>query len=231
MILYDMHVHTKGISKCSLLSPEQLCDALKNEGTGGFVLTNHYGKRHCDMDFPLWLEKYRDEFYRVKEIAAKRGLRALFGIEVTLGSQDFLLYGVTPDSLFHSGSRPLWAFSLKELSDFAHSEGGLLIHAHPFRHKGTPADYTLLDGLEINCHPLYHNNWREEARQYADAHGLILTCGSDYHGDIYKAHCGVYLPERLQTETELGEYLRRGQPPLLLHDIDIEKALATQNNG
>ena len=61
--------------------------------------------------------------------------------------------------------------------------------------------------------------------------GLILTCGSDYHGDIYKAHCGVYLPERLQTETELGEYLRRGQPPLLLHDIDIEKALATQNNG
>ena len=97
MILYDMHVHTKGISKCSLLSPEQLCDALKNEGTGGFVLTNHYGKRHCDMDFPLWLEKYRDEFYRVKEIAAKRGLRALFGIEVTLGSQDFLLYGVTPE--------------------------------------------------------------------------------------------------------------------------------------
>ena len=92
MILYDMHVHTKGISKCSLLSPEQLCDALKNEGTGGFVLTNHYGKRHCDMDFPLWLEKYRDEFYRVKEIAAKRGLRALFGIEVTLGSQDFLLF-------------------------------------------------------------------------------------------------------------------------------------------
>ena len=113
MILYDMHVHTKGISKCSLLAAEQLCDALKNEGTGGFVLTNHYGKRHCDMDFPLWLEKYRDEFYRVKEIAAKRGLRALFGIEVTLGSQDFLLYGVTPDSLFHSGSRPLWAFSLK----------------------------------------------------------------------------------------------------------------------
>ena len=121
MILYDMHVHTKGISKCSLLSPEQLCDALKNEGTGGFVLTNHYGKRHCDMDFPLWLEKYRDEFYRVKEIAAQRGLRALFGIEVTLGSQDFLLYGVTPDSLFHSGSRPLWAFSLKELSDFCYT--------------------------------------------------------------------------------------------------------------
>ncbi len=223
MKLYDMHVHTKGISLCSRLSAAELCAALKSDRTDGFVLTNHYALHHCNAPLKEWLKKYEQEFYLTREEAERVGLQALFGIEVTLGQQDFLLYGVTPSCLYESGDKPLWDFSLAELSSFAHEQGALLIHAHPFRNGSTPADYRLLDGVEINCHPLYLHNMKAEVSAYAEAHRLVITCGSDYHGDIYKAHCGVWLPDGPLTEKELAAFLRKGQPKLLVHDIDIER--------
>ena len=229
MKLYDMHVHTRGISKCSRLSREELCQALKEDGSDGMVLTNHYAPHHVDRPFETWLEKYEQEYELTKEEAKQWGLKTLFGIEVTLGGrgvQDFLLYGVKPSCLYESDG-PLWEYSLKELYEFAHEKGGVFIHAHPFRNGSTPADYRYLDGVEINCHPLYGTNCREEVSAYAKEHGLIMTCGSDYHGDVYKAHCGVWLPDDLETEEQLGAYLRRGQPELLIHDIDRARADAT----
>ena len=228
MKLYDMHVHTSGISKCCILSAEQLCAALKEDNTDGFVLTNHYAPRHVDLPFEKWLQKYRDEYYKTKEIAESMGLRALFGIEVTLDyPRDFLLYGVTPDCLFESVDRPFWEYSLPELHAFAQSHGAVLIHAHPFRNGSVPANPDDIDGVEINCHPLYKTNRREDIEPFAKKHGLLLTCGSDYHGDVYKAHCGVWLPDELKTEKELGEYLKKGQPELLIHDIDVPRMYAT----
>ena len=227
MKLFDMHVHTSGISKCCLLSAEQLVAALVEDRTDGFVLTNHYAPRHVDLPFAQWLEKYKNEFYKTKEIAASAGLTALFGIEVTLDyPRDFLLYGVTPECLSESLHRPFWEYSLPELHDFAHSHGALLIHAHPFRNGSVPADAREIDGVEINCHPLYKTNRKEDISAYARQHGLLLTCGSDYHGDIYKAHCGMWLPDDLKNEKELADCLR-AQPELLIHDIDVERARAT----
>ena len=227
MKLYDMHVHTKGVSKCSLLSAEDLCAALKKDNCDGFVLTNHYAPRHVDMPFEDWLRKYEREFLYTKEKAKEYGLSALFGIEVTLDyPRDFLLYGVEPRCLYESG-RPLWEYSLPELHAFAGERGALLVHAHPYRFGCVPANAEDIDGVEINCHPLYHTNRKEDVTAYAQAHGLLITCGSDYHGDIYKAHCGVYLPDDLQNERELAEFLKKGQPELLVHDIDVERAKRT----
>lgn len=227
MKLYDMHVHTKGVSKCSRLSPEELCRALREDQTDGFVLTNHYSPRHVDLPFDRWLEKYRDEYLYTREVAGTYGLRTLFGIEVTLDhGRDFLLYGVTPDCLFES-DRPLFEYSLRELYLFAHERGALLFHAHPYRFGGAPADWREIDGVEINCHPLYLDHHGDEVRAYAAEHSLLLTCGSDYHGDIYKAHCGVWLPDDLSSEAELAAYFGKCQPELLIHDIDPERARAT----
>ncbi|MBQ9468052.1 MAG: PHP domain-containing protein [Clostridia bacterium] len=227
MKLYDMHVHTRGISKCSRLSAEELCAALKEDGTDGFCLTNHYAARHVDLPFHDWLCKYRDEFYKTKEIAAGYGLGALFGIEVTDPERrDFLLYGVTPDCLFEE-ERPLWEFPLPELHAFAARHGALLFHAHPYRFNGVPADAADIDGIEINCHPLYLTSHEEDVRRYAEAHHLLLSCGSDYHGDIYKAHCGVWLPDDIQDATQLPAFFKKGQPALLVHTIDPERARAT----
>ena len=226
MKLYDMHTHTKGISLCSRLDRKELCAAIKEDGTDGLILTNHYGRRHCRTEFSEWIKKYEEEYFLTKEEAESVGLSTLFGIEVTLGDRDFLLYGVTTSCLFES-EKPLWDYTLPELCDFAHAHDALIVHAHPYRFGGTPADARYLDGVEINCHPLYLTNMKNEVIAYAKEHNLLLTCGSDYHGDIYKAHCGILLPDELHTEKELADYLRSGKAELVIHDIDPERANAT----
>lgn len=220
--LFDFHVHTSGISKCSILDYKTLCAEMKKDGCDGFVLTNHFAPKHCDKPFEVWVENYKKEYFLTKEEGARSGLEVLFGIEVTLGGKgvkDLLLYGVEPDCIARS-PEPLWALSLEELSEFTHRNGGVLIHAHPYRNGSTPEDPRYIDGVEVNCHPLYLKNRQAEVTAYAKEHGLIVTCGSDYHGDVYKAHCGVYLPGWVKTEKQLGAYLKSGQPRLLIHEID-----------
>lgn len=223
MKLYDFHVHTRGISRCSRLSPEQLCRAIKKDELDGFVLTNHYAPYHVTLPFPEWLKKYEQEYFYTRDLAKSMGLHTFFGIEVTISRQDFLIYGLETAVLFES-DRPLFEYTLAELSDFVHQRGGLLIHAHPFRSNGTPADPALLDGYEVNCHPLYGENFSKQTHEVAKRNGLLLTCGSDFHGDIYKAHCGVYLPDDVLTDGDLCACLKREQPRLLEHVIDKERA-------
>ena len=39
-LLFDMHVHTSGISRCSRVSPLELVKRCQYKGADGFVLTN-----------------------------------------------------------------------------------------------------------------------------------------------------------------------------------------------
>jgi hypothetical protein len=55
---------------------------------------------------------------------------------------------------------------------------------------------------------------------YAAEHGLIMTCGSDYHGDVYKAPCGLWFGEDMKTEKDLANALKEGNYRLEIHEID-----------
>ena len=194
-----------------------LHELIASEGTDGFVLTNHYAPRHVDLPFEEWLVKYKNEYETTQKLAQEEGLSTLFGMEVTIERRDFLIYGLKPDALFESEG-PLYDYTLEALYDFVSDRGGLLIHAHPFRCNGSPVDPRLVDGYEINCHPLYGYSFAKEVHELCDGK-MLMTCGSDYHGDTYKPKCGVYLPDDLHTEQDLAAYLKSGQPPLLEHVI------------
>lgn len=231
MKLYDFHVHTKGISKCSHLTYTELCHHLKADGVDGFVLTNHYAPYHASKPYDEWLKRYVEEYYLTSAEAERVGLKAFFGIEVTLpGPRDFLIYGVKPESVLETDGM-LFDYPLEELYAYAHSQNAVLIHAHPYRGGCVPADPAYIDGVEINCHPVYMDSREADVRAYAEKHGLRLSCGSDYHGDVYKAHCGVYLPDEIQTEAQIAEYFRAVQPELLTHVIDKEYAKKTMGCG
>jgi len=69
-----------------------------------------------------------------------------------------------------------------------HSAGGAAVLAHP----GLLADPVAvverlvpagLDGIEVH-HPKNHENTRLNARAQAERHGLIVTGGSDFHGEL-----------------------------------------------
>lgn len=36
----------------------------------------------------------------------------------------------------------------------------------------------------------------------------MLTCGSDYHGDTYRAECGVYIPDTAETIKDIADYIK-----------------------
>lgn len=230
--LADAHIHTSGISLCSRISPERLIEICQIEGLGGVVLCNHYKSAHVRGAFSDWRKRYAEEFYLTRRCGEDAGVRVIFGVEVTLDedkTRDYVVYGISPEDILEA--EPLFRLPLRELSRFTREKGGLLCHAHPFRFT-TPAPAEFLDFVEINCHPLYGTCAEEGVRAYADAHGLGITCGSDYHGDTYKPHCGVYLPEDVTDSASFAAFLKKEpRPPLLVAEDPLPGASTAPGTG
>ncbi len=223
MLLLDPHIHTSGISRCSKCPAEMLVDICVRDKIDAIVLTNHYKRNYYveDDKFAEWRKKYIDEYLLTRREGEKRGLKVFFGLEITLDyvpKVDFLVYGLSHEVA--SKAPALHTFTQRELFEYCVSENALLYQAHPYRNGTQPQDPRYLHGVEINCHPIYNRNDKEEIIAFAKEHSLKLSCGSDYHGDTYKAHCGIYIPKDISDTVELAEFLRRKrQCQLEIHDI------------
>ena len=224
-----MHVHTSGISRCSKVSPKELVRRCHLTGLDGIVLTNHFARSHVKGDPFAWRKLYEEEFWETKREGEKLGLTVLFGIEVTPDSEegrDYLIYGVDPSFLYKE--KMLYEYTQAEIYDMVKKEGALFFQAHPYRGGKVPTDPEHLDGIEVNCHPLYLDNQKDIVTAFAKEHSLLLTCGSDYHGDVYKAPCGVYFLENPKTEKDIVKAFETGACELNIHDIDL--ALVEKTN-
>ena len=209
-MLVDLHGHTKGISKCCQIPYQQVLETTLEHGMDGVVLTNHYQKSYIqDGDIDGFVEKYIAEFYTTEEYGEKIGCRVYFGVELTTArypNVHMLIYGVDPDFLrIHP-----WLFDLtqEELYQLVKANKGILIQAHPFRNGATVLDPRFMDGVEINCHPLYGKSYAQELLAIAKEHSLIVTCGGDFHADTYRPKCGMVLPENIKDHHDLCAYLR-----------------------
>lgn len=86
---------------------------------------------------------------------------------------------------------------IKEVKDIIHRNGGKIFVAHPYRYGESKVDTVLknclpyVDGIEICNNP----ETEEEVSylyQYAQAHNLLISAGSDYHGPSHKKHSTIY---------------------------------------
>ena len=84
-----------------------------------------------------------------------------------------------------------YRLSPEEAIELIHSAGGVAVMAHP----GLVDDYRAvierlvpagLDGVEV-AHPDNNQTVRENLRGLATQHGLIITGGSDFHGEVINA--------------------------------------------
>lgn len=216
-ILVDAHIHTAGISPCSRIPVEDLIRICVSDGLGGICLTNHYKANAVRGAFADWRQRYVDEYERTRELGEKQGVCVYFGVEFTLDEMprnDFTVYGLTPSDIREAD--PLYRLTLPELTAYVHEKGALIYQAHPFRNT-TPVEARYIDGVEINCHPLYRTCREADVLAFAEEHGLRLSCGSDYHGDTYKAHCGILVPEGTETTQQFADFLRETcRPPLVV---------------
>ena len=212
-MLIDLHTHTSGISICCKADIPRVINEAKAVGLDGIVLTNHYCREYIgDTALDEYVQRYLAE-YRAAVLAAKEELRVYFGIEVTLARHDdlhFLIYGAGEDFLMRHPS--VFDYSLSKLYSLVKEEGAMLVQAHPYRKKKRLMDISLMDGIEISCHPKYEGTHLRELAEIAAEGGKILTCGGDYHADTpYRPRCGVYLPDELTDAKEIAAYLLDAQ--------------------
>ena len=224
MYKIETHLHTTHTSKCGHLTAPVLAKAYKEAGYDAITVTDHYNRdtvKYLDLDLSSpdgLLEKFLDGFHRMEDACGELGIRVYKGAELRFDEceNDYLLFG-WHDELLRDMPRNL-KMSVVEFSKLAREDGALLIQAHPYRKKCTPAIACYLDGVEvINAHPR-HDSHNDRAKEYAEEFGLIQLAGSDCHQTPDIARSGI-LSDTLPADTfELAELIRSGnytliQPP------------------
>ena len=209
-MLIDLHAHS-ALSWCCKIDGKDNLIVAKENGMDGLVLTNHYDRCYLINDDKLeYAQRYINEYKYVKSWADKLGVKAFFGIEVTMSKHNnvhVLVYGVKPEFLLEYPD--LYDYELKDLYELVHNHGAILIQAHPFRgYKNVLQDLNYLDGIEANCHTIKEGPQLELVSKIAKENKKILTCGGDFHNDAPRAKCGVYLPDDIKDTIDIVNYLK-----------------------
>lgn len=207
----EMHAHTSPVSPCGMLTPVQVVKIYEELGYDAIVVTNHYS----EYSMPLLGDTFNEKIgnfiadYRAC-VKAARTIKVFLGAEVAIrgpySRAEFLLYGIDEDFLYDS---PLLIEQTQSrLYSLCRQCGAVMIQAHPFRTEFNmvPQDCGLMDGIEVNCHPA-HLRQEEKVRDFASAHGLLVTAGSDFHGDGMPS-AGIITDEPVDDVKELAEVLR-----------------------
>lgn len=219
-MLIDLHAHTSGISRCCRTDAHGVLTAAREAGIDGLILCNHY-QRYAgyagDVPPAEFAEKYIAEYYHTAMVAAEMGMRLFFGVEVTAHKHEnahILVYGMEPE--FVRENPEIYDYTLEEIYAAVHAKGGLVVQAHPFRGGGRVQDTRFLDGVEINCHPLYDATHCDRMQEIAHESNIFVTCGGDYHADTYRAICGTYFPDTVQRYSDMIDYLKT-TPEIRMH--------------
>ncbi len=226
-MLIDLHVHTSGISKCCLIDAAEGVKRAKAYGIDGVVITNHYQKSYIGDDgAEAFAEKYIEEYFYAEVCGAREGVKVFRGIELSAALYPhvhILIYG-TPDDFIRKNPT-MYEYTQEKLYEKVKENGGIMVQAHPFRNGTTVLNTDYLDGIEINCHPLYKNSYSSEILNIAREKHLIVTCGGDYHADTYRPKCGLYLPDSTENMGDLTAYLTGAKEiDLCVHEPNAETA-------
>ena len=227
-MLIDLHAHSSGISRCCRADGQEVVRIAKEVGIEGLVLTNHYQKSYIiNNDVTGFARRYIDEYDYVKSEGEKIGLNVYFGIEVTLSKHrdiHVLIYGV--DTSFVEEYSDIFDYTQEDLYRLVKKHNGILVQAHPYRKNiDNLLDVNYLDGVEVNCHPLYEGTHIEKIFEIAKNNNLIVTCGGDYHADTHRAKCGVYLPNEIKNVYDIKNYLLNTEKiDLCIQEVDSFKA-------
>lgn len=213
-----MHTHSLPVSRCAHHQPEEIPQMFLNNGMQAIVLTNHYYPAHCDRlsdDLAEQARIYIDTFHRCKTAGEKIGLKVFFGSEIKLINEpdhpEFLLYGLAEKDFLES--YPMYNATQKELFDFCNEKNIIMVQSHPYRTAQgyAPADVRYLHGVEAyNGHPHFDTRFEDCIKLVAD-NGKIKTAGSDFHVEMQAGSAGMIVPDEIEDQFMLRDYLRTGE--------------------
>ena len=211
---YETHLHTSDSSACGRSRGADYLEGYKALGYDGIFVTDHFylGNTCVSRELPWneWVERYCQSYYNTKEAATGTGIKVFFGWETSYGTgEDFLIYGLDPDWLKRHPE--IIEITLEEQYELVHSEGGLVVQAHPFRERGYMR--------EIVLHPNHCDAWEiantgntpemdRAAYDYAVSHGMVMTCGSDIHSTDWLKEDLVFAMETDEEIFSEADYVR-----------------------
>ena len=202
---FDLHAHTRVMSSCSQLTPEDLVERAKAIGLDGIVITEHDAQ---------W------EPEALAELAERSGLVILTGMEVSTDLGHVLAYGLPK---YLPG-----IYRAKGLREAADEVGAVLIQSHPLRlpvyvggeydgKNGFTVDdlvqrpiFRLVDSIETynGCRPADEN---ELAREVADRLGMRGIGAGDAHSLDAIGRCVTVFEEPIRTMADLVRELKAGR--------------------
>lgn len=185
----DTHCHTKPVSPCGEILPEELIKGYKETGADAVVITNHFFRSILPPTKEEAVKYWLSDFYKTLDAGEKYGIKVILGMEIRFpqNQNDYLVYGI--DEEFVKKAYDYVATDLETFYKTLKDDKNVILQAHPFRNNMELADPSFLDGIEVfNMHP-GHNSRVALAYRYAQKHeDFIITAGTDFH---HKGHQGM----------------------------------------
>jgi len=228
--LYETHLHTKEASACAHNTGVEMVRALKNAGYTGMFITNHFYYGNTSVSRRLlwkeWVEKFTQGFEEAREEGECLGVQVFFGWEAGYNATEFLVYGLDKQWLLNHPE--IKDASVEEQYQIVKNDGGMVIHAHPYREEWYIPKIRLfpefVDGVEAinathsNRRSTSHNDpvYDKRAQEYAKKYNFPMTAGSDIHSvNVYGG--GMAFPTKLETSQDFIKAVLNRTPYLLLN--------------
>ncbi len=222
--LYETHMHTSEASACSIAGGKEMARAYKEAGYAGIIITDHNWGGNTRVDRKLswreWVKEFFKGYEAAKEEGDKIGLDVFFGYEAGYNGTEFLIYG--PDQAWMLAHPEIRDASVEEQYRLIQEDGGMVIHAHPYREEWYIPEILLypeyIDGVEginaahSNSKSAFHNDpeFNRKAVAYAGKYQKPVTAGSDMHStDLLGG--GVAFKTRLESIADYIKRIRSGQ--------------------
>lgn len=221
MYKFDTHVHTSETSICGMLTGAQTAELYHNEGYFGICITDHYYKpffSKLDGDWNYKIDRFLEGYKSALTASADINIKVMLGLEMRLegSSNEYLIYGVTEE--FLKNNPKLYELDLQSLHSLVKKENLLMYQAHPFRPNMTPADPSLIDGIEVYNGNPRQNSRNTDAYEYAKKHGLKMLSGSDCHQIEDVARGGISTNAEIFTNEDFTKMIRTGNYELITSD-------------
>ena len=215
---YELHCHTKEVSRCAQLPAAELVKLYKEQGYDGIVITDHYSPMTFTFEKLPCPQKYVGFYtsgYREALRHAGDDFSVMLGMELRYyaTANDYLVYGITEEFLKKNGN--LMAKYPKKFYKLAKEHGFIVLQAHPFRPGLIRTAPKHLDGAEIfNGKATDEQN--KKAALWAKENGMkIVSSGSDCHRPANLAKGGIITDTRIRSNGDLLNVLRRNEYELI----------------
>lgn len=226
---YETHMHTAPVSRCAQAGVEETLELYRDNGFDGVFITNHFldGNINCPRNLPYRerLEFYLTDYYEALQLGKRIGIKVFFGVELSHGGTDFLVYGLSPD--WYRRHPEIMDMKKSDELAYLHEAGAMVVHAHPFR-EARYIDHLRLFPRHVQAVEILNANncsdfENEQGRRYAEAYGLPGVAGTDNHwGKHVKKIAGVLSETPFETEQDYIRAVQAGTLTLFLEQNENE---------